>query len=295
MRKIENTISLSRFDFDLRKKGDLIFFDGPFLSHFYDDNGKEYLLLWVDKDDAYNRWILFEIDAYLLYQYFIQKYSLRDLVFKNKTQIVYIIDYDSELNSKKIYLINQKEIPEEYLPSKSTNFQSDFSTHYANDLSKEIIRSFKRHRSRVKSHKSFRSFPIKYINTSTIGGIQKLRNTINVIEASRFPLEVLNDKYRGNNIYHYLMHKSGIAIHNPVVNDMYFYELNREIENFTSFNFPLTITIDKQEIFKNLVIITVQIVQNNPSYKASFKVWKSEILSDEKISKEIQEILDTAK
>lgn len=297
MRKLENTISLSRLDFDLRKKGDLIFFEGPFLSHFYDDNGKEYLLLWVDKNDTYNRWILFEIDAYLLYCYFIRKYSLRDLVFKNKIQIVYIIDYDSELNSKRIFLINQKEIPEEYLPNKSSHFHLDFSTDYAKELSKEIIQSFKRHRNRVKSHKSFRSFPVKYINTSKkdiLSRIQNLRNNIYVIEASRFPLEVLNDKYSHNNTYHYLMLKTEIAIHNPVINDMYFYELNREIENFSSTKLSRTFTIDKQEIFKNLVILTVRIVQNDPSYKSSFKVWRSELLSDEKFSKDIQDILETA-
>lgn len=296
MRKVEHKINLNRLDFNLNKRGDLISFDGPFLSHFYDDRGKEYLLLWIDKDKIYNRWLLFEIDAYLLYFYFNKKYSLKDLIFKNKTQIAYIVDYDSELNSKRIYLINQKEIPEEYLPNKSSYFESNYSTEYANGLSREIIRSFTKNRNRVRSHKSFRDIPVRYINAtgSNVEEIHKLRNNVRVLEASRFPLEVLHDKYRENNIYHYLMHKTGLAIHNPVVNDMYFYELGREIRNFISPNISLEYSDDKEQILRNLIVITIELVQKNPSYKKSFKLWKSEILLDKKISKDIQEILETA-
>lgn len=47
LRGIESKFSTN----DLRKVADLIYFDGPFLSHYVSKSGDNYLSYWVDCDE----------------------------------------------------------------------------------------------------------------------------------------------------------------------------------------------------------------------------------------------------
>ena len=43
-----------QYDFSgFKKIADLIFFEGPFLSHYVSDKGDDYLFYWVDKDAVF--------------------------------------------------------------------------------------------------------------------------------------------------------------------------------------------------------------------------------------------------
>ena len=49
------------FDFSkLIKVADLIYYDGPLLSHYVSNKGENYLFYWVDVDNEYNRWVVSE-------------------------------------------------------------------------------------------------------------------------------------------------------------------------------------------------------------------------------------------
>ena len=50
-----------QYDFSgFKKIADLIFFEGPFLSHYVSDKGDDYLFYWVDKDETdKNEWTIF--------------------------------------------------------------------------------------------------------------------------------------------------------------------------------------------------------------------------------------------
>ena len=50
--------------FDLTKVSDLIEFDGPLLSHFINDKNEDFLFLWCDVDQAYNRWVIFKVENF---------------------------------------------------------------------------------------------------------------------------------------------------------------------------------------------------------------------------------------
>src|SRR5438046_1496284 len=63
---------------EIKKVADLIYFDGPILSHFKDKHSKDILFYWVDHNDNYNRWIAFQIDEKQLYSYLLQHKSLKD-------------------------------------------------------------------------------------------------------------------------------------------------------------------------------------------------------------------------
>ena len=53
----------------LNKVSDLIYFDGPFLSHFVSERGDNYLYYWVDTDDEYNRWLIIRTDIFTIQKY----------------------------------------------------------------------------------------------------------------------------------------------------------------------------------------------------------------------------------
>ena len=58
------------FDFSkLIKVADLIYYDGPLLSHYVSNKGENYLFYWVDVDNEYNRWVVIRTDIFSIQQY----------------------------------------------------------------------------------------------------------------------------------------------------------------------------------------------------------------------------------
>ena len=71
------------FDFSkFRCISDLIYFDGPFLSHYVSEKGDDYLFYWVDRDDNFNRWIVVRVSLPTLQQYIARQIPLRDIIAK---------------------------------------------------------------------------------------------------------------------------------------------------------------------------------------------------------------------
>lgn len=63
-------ISIRNRNFDKFKKvADLIYFDGPLLSHYVTINGDNYLFYWIDQDDADNRWMFIRTDYDTILKY----------------------------------------------------------------------------------------------------------------------------------------------------------------------------------------------------------------------------------
>ena len=56
-------ICIKKRNFDKFKKvADLIYFDGPLLSHYVTNKGDNYLFYWIDQDDTNNRWMFIRTD-----------------------------------------------------------------------------------------------------------------------------------------------------------------------------------------------------------------------------------------
>jgi hypothetical protein len=63
------------FDFShLTKVTDLIYFDGPLLSHYIDNSGENYIFYWIDVNSTFNRWLFFRVDLNLLQDFVNKKY-----------------------------------------------------------------------------------------------------------------------------------------------------------------------------------------------------------------------------
>ena len=125
-----NGIKIKELPFKLTKKGDILFHNGPILSHFKSDNLMDYFMFWVDQNEAFNRWLLFYVSEENLKRYFNQTFSLRELVLCNQKDFVYFIDIDCNVDYKNIIRKAVKDFPMEYAPGENSFFNIDFSNGY---------------------------------------------------------------------------------------------------------------------------------------------------------------------
>ena len=109
------------FDFSkLIKVADLIYFDGPLLSHYMSEKGENYLFHWVDSDDVYNRWIVLRTDIISIQQYLEKKINLRSLTVEANDGFVYSVDIDNDLNYTNIKAVPVAALPEDYIPTEES-------------------------------------------------------------------------------------------------------------------------------------------------------------------------------
>ena len=95
MRKIEGYNI--EYDFSgFRKIADLVYLDGPFLSHYVSSKGDDYLFYWVDKDNHDNRWLVLRVSLSSLQKYIGKELSLRELIDNPNDGYLYSVDVDKD-------------------------------------------------------------------------------------------------------------------------------------------------------------------------------------------------------
>ena len=115
MRKIEGY----NIDYDFssfRKIADLIYFEGPFLSHYVSSKGDDYLFYWVDKDDSDNRWLVLRVSLANLQKYIGKEITLRELIENPNDGYLYAVDVNDDIHYHDVKLVQPSALPEEYLP-----------------------------------------------------------------------------------------------------------------------------------------------------------------------------------
>ena len=120
LQQLANSIEQSLTEFIITVIEDLIYYDGPLLSLVKDQHDQLYLYLWIDSDDACNRWLAFRVTEDLISQYKDGKLSLHDLVYRNDTLL--IIDLDEALMVRSTYSINTVDFPKDLGPSEDSFF-----------------------------------------------------------------------------------------------------------------------------------------------------------------------------
>lgn len=111
------------FDFDgFVQMSDLIYYDGPLLSHFVSKTGKDYLFYWVDIDEKFNRWMFFRVTPTVIQSYLDKKLSLRDIICGLEEGFVSFVEIDDEANFLNTKIVKISSIPEEYLPSSQSYY-----------------------------------------------------------------------------------------------------------------------------------------------------------------------------
>lgn len=127
-------LKFSKLPFKIRKQGDILAPDGPVLSHFKKDNIEDYFMFWVDANEKYNRWLLFEVNTESLSKYFSKEITLYDILYTNRDNVVYIIDIDDDINYKRVLLTQVDKLPQEYLPGRNSFYSEKYGSVYANKI-----------------------------------------------------------------------------------------------------------------------------------------------------------------
>jgi hypothetical protein len=91
-------------------------------------------MLWVDNDEKYNRWLLFETNVNHLFSFFLKKKSLSQLIKQNPSWIVQFLDFDHKIDIKQVLILGRDDIPVKYLPEDEAFFDSNFYSSYALEL-----------------------------------------------------------------------------------------------------------------------------------------------------------------
>ena len=117
-------IGIKTRNFDKFKKvADLIFFDGPLLSHYVTTKGDNYLFYWIDQDETSNRWMFIRTDYDDIQKYTRQKETLRNLLSTPLDDIVYTVDIDAEGKHHNFQAHSIEDLPEDYLPAKDSYYE----------------------------------------------------------------------------------------------------------------------------------------------------------------------------
>lgn len=112
------------FEFSgFKKIADLIFFEGPLLSHYVSDKGDDYLFYWADKDDSDNRWLVLRVSLPSLQKYMAKELSLRELIDNPNDGYLYCVDVDDNLNYHDVKLVQPANLPEAYLPAPDSYYE----------------------------------------------------------------------------------------------------------------------------------------------------------------------------
>lgn len=128
-------ICIKNRNFDKFKKvADLIYFDGPLLSHYVTNKGDNYLFYWIDQDDAANRWMFIRTDYDNIQKYTNKKQTLRNILSSPLDDIVYTVDIDADGNHHNFQAHSIEDLPEDYLPAEDSYY--DFEPE---DVNKENL------------------------------------------------------------------------------------------------------------------------------------------------------------
>lgn len=117
-------ISIKIKDFSkLKKVADLIYFDGPLLSHYVTEKGDNYLFYWIDEDDECNRWMVIRTDYDNIKRYINHQITLLDVLTTPTDNIVYTMDVDNAGNYHNFQVHALEDLPEDYLPTSDSFYE----------------------------------------------------------------------------------------------------------------------------------------------------------------------------
>lgn len=114
----------THFDFkSLQKCGDLIYCDGPLLSHYMSEHGDHYLTYWVDADEISNRWIIIRTSLDEIRRYVDKQITLYQVIANPADNIMWVADVDDALQLHNTQIITPNELPAAYLPEQNALYE----------------------------------------------------------------------------------------------------------------------------------------------------------------------------
>lgn len=175
-------ISVSSLPFEpLQKVCDLMEYDGPLLSHYKDSKNKNYFFYWVDYNENYNRWLAFQVDNNLLFDYLNKSENLLSLIKDNS--YIFCFDVNIEIEYKNIKMIHIEDIPVAYLPDSDSFYQFEIPQLYIQNLATDSPNEYLKIMRENGIHFSLKSTNPKYSKAVKMG------------EAGKFLIEIAESTF----------------------------------------------------------------------------------------------------
>lgn len=113
--------------FELEKVGDLMYFDGSLMSVYKDLENNPFVLDWVDSNEEFNRWLVYQVNLASLNSYIIGESTHHNLLNNPTNSIVFVVDKDNENIIKNCQFCPPNNLPYDYLPESELKFEIDDS------------------------------------------------------------------------------------------------------------------------------------------------------------------------
>jgi hypothetical protein len=107
------------------KVADLIFFDGPLLSLYRNNEGENFFHYWCEADNAVNRWLVFKVGDQEVEEYLKGHLTLKTIVTNPKDGFLYSLDIGADNSQKAAFIVSPKELPVPYLPSDDSLYEDE--------------------------------------------------------------------------------------------------------------------------------------------------------------------------
>lgn len=118
MKTLNSIPSSLRYKEDFRRIGDLVNFEGPELTVFEGlDSQSIFVFDWVDSDDQYNRWLVYEVQSKDLLEFIFKKITHCELFEKAAEYDVYFLDITLGKGFSNLPVFQLLEVPKDYWPN----------------------------------------------------------------------------------------------------------------------------------------------------------------------------------
>lgn len=118
------------FQQELVKVEDLVYYDGPLLSHYCTQAGKHYLFSFAEADDNANRWLVLEVTVAHLYDYLTDARTLRDICQQDYNSKLLVLDTNGEGDFVQVLFSEIGDLVPDYLPEEDSYFELAMPSSY---------------------------------------------------------------------------------------------------------------------------------------------------------------------
>jgi predicted RNase H-like HicB family nuclease len=121
----------------LTKVSDLIYYEGPILTHFTSENGDNLLFHWIDYDENVNRWLVLQVTENELFDFIRNEQNLNGILANTLNSFVFIVDIASNSKFENIVFVLTKLLDSAYVPDNESYFNQDIPIYYQELLNKK--------------------------------------------------------------------------------------------------------------------------------------------------------------
>ncbi|MFA7273415.1 MAG: hypothetical protein WC044_06075 [Crocinitomicaceae bacterium] len=118
-------IKIHQMPIEIDLIGHLIYYEGPLMSVYCDQDRNAYILDWVEKDETKNRWLLYQIEKYMLADYIFGKATHFQLINNPVNDLIYVLDKDRQGNIENCIICTSRGLPYDYLPANYLKFEPE--------------------------------------------------------------------------------------------------------------------------------------------------------------------------